>query len=207
MPEQRNPYATTNVPLEVQAGAQTPGEFDTSSVEYSTFWRRVGAVTLDGLIKLPLSLPIYVGLYYTRLVYLFWLAPSLIITAWYAIYLVMRNGGTPGKRIVDLRIVMLDGAPVTAKAAILRYAVQLSIAVLATLGLALAGLNISDADFQSLNYLQKLTALTTHAPAWNTAVTRFAIGWYLLVAILMLCNSKRRAVHDFIAGTVVIRTN
>ena len=32
-------------------------------------------------------------------------------------------------------------------------------------------------------------------------------GWYLAEIITMLTNDKRRALHDFIAGTVVVRTN
>ena len=207
MAEQRNPYAATNVPLEVQASAQSPNEFGTSTVEYSTFWRRVGGALLDGLILLPLSVLTYFGLMYTRLFYFYYFVPGLVILGFYAIYLVKRNGGTPGKRILDLKVVMLDGAPVTTQAAILRYSVQIALAALSTLGLAMAGFNVTDEEFQSAGYLQKITTLSTHAPAWNTVVTWSAQGWYVLGAIVMLCNDKRRAVHDFIAGTVVIRTN
>ena len=32
-----------------------------------------------------------------------------------------------------------------------------------------------------------------------------ALGWFLLEIISMITNAKRRAFHDFIAGTVVIR--
>lgn len=32
-----------------------------------------------------------------------------------------------------------------------------------------------------------------------------ALGWFLLELITMLTNSKRRALHDWIAGTVVVR--
>jgi hypothetical protein len=31
--------------------------------------------------------------------------------------------------------------------------------------------------------------------------------WFLVEIVTMLTNGKRRALHDFIAGTVVIRTN
>jgi uncharacterized RDD family membrane protein YckC len=31
--------------------------------------------------------------------------------------------------------------------------------------------------------------------------------WFLAEVITMLTNEKRRALHDFLAGTVVIRTN
>ncbi|HLA72209.1 MAG TPA: RDD family protein [Steroidobacteraceae bacterium] len=206
MPEQRNPYATTDVPLEAQGGAQYATAADPAIVEYSTFWRRVGALFLDGLILLPLSLLAYVGLKYTRLYYLYYFMPGLLILGYYAIYLVKRNGGTPGKRILDLKVVMLDGTPVTTNAAIIRYSVQLILYGLSSLGLAIAGFTLTDAEFQSLGYLQKIQALSTHAPGWNAAVTWSAQGWYVVGAIVMLCNDKRRALHDFLAGTVVIRT-
>jgi uncharacterized RDD family membrane protein YckC len=32
-----------------------------------------------------------------------------------------------------------------------------------------------------------------------------AFGWFLIEIVTMLTNSKRRALHDFIAGSVVIR--
>jgi uncharacterized RDD family membrane protein YckC len=206
MPEQRNPYTATSVPLEAQGDVQYANAADPVAVEYSTFWRRVGALLLDGLILLPLSLLAYVGLRYTRLYYLYYFVPGLLILGYYAIYLVKRNGGTPGKRILDLKVVMLDGAPVTTNAAIIRYSVQLTLYGLSTLGMALAGFNLTDAEFQSLGYLRKIQALSNHAPGWNTAVTWSAQGWYVVGALVMLCNDKRRTLHDFLAGTVVIRT-
>jgi uncharacterized RDD family membrane protein YckC len=34
-----------------------------------------------------------------------------------------------------------------------------------------------------------------------------SIGWFLLEVVTMLTNSKRRALHDLIAKTVVVRTD
>ena len=33
------------------------------------------------------------------------------------------------------------------------------------------------------------------------------IAWYLAEAVTMLTNHRRRAIHDFIADTIAIRTN
>jgi uncharacterized RDD family membrane protein YckC len=207
MTEPRNPYAATTVPLEAQAGApKYANPSEPLEVEYSTFWRRVGAALLDGLILAPLSLLAFFGLQYTPLFYAFYVVPGTLFIAWYAIYLVKRNGGTPGKRILDLKIVMLDGSPVTAKAAVIRYSVQITVAALSSVGMAFAGFNLSADEFAGLGYLQKMQALSASAPAWNTVVTWVAQAWYLVAAIVMLCNAKRRALHDFLAGTVVIRT-
>jgi uncharacterized RDD family membrane protein YckC len=50
-----------------------------------------------------------------------------------------------------------------------------------------------------------LVALQAAAPRWNAWVTGVMYAWFLAIAIVMLCNRKRRSVHDFIAGTVVLR--
>ena len=38
-------------------------------------------------------------------------------------------------------------------------------------------------------------------------LTALPASWFLAEVLTMLTNSKRRALHDFIAGTVVVRTN
>jgi uncharacterized RDD family membrane protein YckC len=44
------------------------------------------------------------------------------------------------------------------------------------------------------------------APAWHPTVTVLLQIWVWGEFVTMLFNKKRRAVHDFIAGTVVIRS-
>jgi uncharacterized RDD family membrane protein YckC len=39
----------------------------------------------------------------------------------------------------------------------------------------------------------------------DTFLTYSTANWFLVEIITMLTNDKRRALHDFIAGTVVIR--
>ncbi len=42
------------------------------------------------------------------------------------------------------------------------------------------------------------------AEMWTTIIV---FGWWIAEIITMLTNEKRRAIHDYIAGTVVVRTN
>jgi uncharacterized RDD family membrane protein YckC len=205
MIEQRNPYAATNVPLEVRR--DPAHDLATGEMEYGTFWRRVAAQLLDCLIFLPLSLLAVFGFQYTRFFYSYYLVPALVVMAFYGMYLVKRYGGTPGKRILDLKVVMADGAPVTANAAVLRHSVAIVLSALGMLGLAVAGQRISDAEFGSLGLLEKLAQLGAHAPSWNQPLTYVNYAWYATLAIVMLCNARRRASHDFLAGTVVVRTD
>jgi uncharacterized RDD family membrane protein YckC len=206
--EQRNPYSAPTAPLHPDESAVSSGNAIHEGVgEYGGFWRRVGAQILDGLIVLPLSVILYFGMNYSRLFYLYYLVPSLAFAAVYGIYLVKRYGGTPGKLILKMRVTMVDGAPVTTAAATIRYSVILILSGLSSLAVALAALSFTDAEFLSMGYLQKMLALNAAMPGWNVAVTSALYVWIVASAIVMLSNKKRRALHDFLAKTLVVRTD
>ena len=42
-------------------------------------------------------------------------------------------------------------------------------------------------------------------PSLSRLYTHICMGWTLLDGLTMLTNAKRRALHDFIAGSVVVR--
>lgn len=46
--------------------------------------------------------------------------------------------------------------------------------------------------------------LLDHTPVWALWVLGFCMIWPWMEVATMLLNQRRRAVHDFIAGTVVI---
>jgi uncharacterized RDD family membrane protein YckC len=56
----------------------------------------------------------------------------------------------------------------------------------------------------SHRYSEPLSA-SSHWPIFALGFTN--LGWFLLEITTMLTNSKRRAFHDLIAGTVVVRTD
>eukprot|EP01133_Synstelium_polycarpum_P023275 gene23275-27913_t len=103
-------------------------------MEYGGFWRRVGAFFIDMAIMLPLVLPlVYLGLPRSQSFLLYWFLPSLALNLGYNVYLVNRFGGTPGQLLCKLRVRMLDGAPVTRQAALLRHAVLLALTILSAI--------------------------------------------------------------------------
>ena len=57
-------------------------------------------------------------------------------SAFYHVYLVARFGGTPGKLALDIRIRMVDGSPVTLRAAVRRTAVTLALGAVSTVAYA-----------------------------------------------------------------------
>src|SRR5262245_12337481 len=196
---ERGPYApprsVVRDALPVQAG----------ELVYAGFWRRFGAFWIDVAVLLPLTAIAYYFGEKTRLFYLYWFLPGLLIGLWYHVYLVARYGGTPGKLLLDTRIAMTDGSPVTTNAAALRYSVLFVLSALSTLALMLAILKMTDEEYFSVGYLERSVRLVEAAPPWYQMVNILTQIWVWSEFVTMLFNRKRRAIHDFMAGTVVIR--
>lgn len=174
-------------------------------MSYAGFWQRFGAFWLDFLILSPLMAIVYVGDSYSRFFQMYWFVPALIFGLWYHVYLVARFGGTPGKLILNMRIAMVDGSPVTPKASFLRYVVLLVLVEIAAVALILAALDMTDEEWSNLAYMARTTRMVELAPPWYHAVTVLTNIWIWSEFITMLFNKKRRAIHDFISGTVVLK--
>jgi uncharacterized RDD family membrane protein YckC len=120
---------------------------------------------------------------------------DLLIGPVYEVAFVVAYGQTLGKMACGVRIFDLGGKSVSLRQAVLRHIVPI-------LFVPYFGL------------LQVQNILGGHLA--NRAMGDFSaflnlflvwMGWVLLEAITMLTNKKRRAIHDFIAGTVVIRVS
>lgn len=174
-------------------------------VRYSGFWQRVGAYFIDFLIVAPLAALDYFYGGEIRLLQLYVLIPSQIISLFMFVFMVYKYGATPGKMALGLRIVMLDGSPVTLKATLLRYAPIWSMSMLMAVGMIMTILSMPDTSYLSLGYMARSEALGTNMPAWVTGLNVVLQIFVFASVVTMLANPKRRTIHDFIAGTAVIR--
>jgi uncharacterized RDD family membrane protein YckC len=194
-----NPYDTPRAPIEL---AETPPDI----VAYAGFWRRFGAMWIDVLVLLPLAgLTYYFGEQH-RLFHVYWLLPGAVIGVLFHVYLVVRYGGTPGKLALNIRIAMVDGSNVTVRAAIIRHSVLFLLSFLSSLGLALATLKLTDGQHASLGFVERSVTLVSLAPDWYNIAAMSTRVWVWSEFLTMLFNKRRRAIHDFMAGTVVVRT-
>ena len=175
------------------------------SVIYSTFWRRVGAQLLDIVVLLPvIALSIALnGL--GRRAYVVTAVCMLFFNLWYRVFFVKRFGGTPGKLLVGMRIVQVNGFPVGYQQALLRYIVDLMLSIGVSIALIAGALAMTDADYALSNWHHRNAALLALAPNWYPWLSGLIQLWVLVLLIVMLTNSERRTTHDFIAGTVVIQ--
>ena len=174
-------------------------------MNYAGFWPRLCALLLDMLFLMPLLGIVYWGGERSRLFDAYWFAPNQLIGIWYSIYLVQRFGGTPGKRVMGLSIVKLDGSRIGYREAILRNLPDLVMSVASGLALMSAVIHMSDAQYFSAGYIERQKLIQSAAPAWYSWVVIASNAWIWSEFVVMLTNRKRRALHDFMAGTAVVR--
>lgn len=177
---------------------------DADRLRYAGFWPRLGALLLDALILLPLSLLAVWGSNHYRWFYLYSLVPSSVLGLFYSVYLVGRWGGTPGKLLVGIRIRKLNGEPVGYGRAFLRHLPDFVLGLLMSLALILAVSHMTDAEYYTASSLERARRIRECAPSWLGPFEVVQGLWIWGELVVLLTNRKRRALHDFLAGTVVV---
>jgi uncharacterized RDD family membrane protein YckC len=173
---------------------------------YAGFMPRLGAILLDVLIMIPLiGLVMYLG-NISKAGSLYGNVISLIIGLAYSVIFVKIYGGTPGKMIMKLKIIQKNGDDVDWKAAFYRYSVEFFIAILGLYVLFLTLNLIDDSTYISLGFMKRAQTISTLNPLPNTIHTWLSGAWTLSGLIVMLTNARKRTTHDFIAGTVVVKS-
>lgn len=159
--------------------------------KYRTFWPRFFASLIDGLI-------VGFSAFFVSLLFLasdpsdrsifFWDLFIEFLAYFYFIAMHANSGQTIGKKAMGVKVVRhIDEGSIGWKAAYMRDIVPLGLLVLLAI-VYLSSDPYSPEAFAAEGYLDSIGGL-----------------WALAEIITMLTNEKRRALHDFVAGTVVIR--
>jgi uncharacterized RDD family membrane protein YckC len=164
----------------------------------------LASLLLDCIVMAPLSALVLWADSRYRLFSLYYLVPGTLIGLFYSVYLVRRFGGTPGKLIMGIRIRKLDGDPVGYREAILRYLPDFVFGVLMTIAMLGPQLRMTDAEYHSHSFMDKARMINELAPGWYKPLRLIQNVWIWGEFLVLLTNKKRRALHDFIAGTVVV---
>jgi uncharacterized RDD family membrane protein YckC len=175
-------------------------------LRYAGFWPRFCSLFLDGLIFVPISAFCWWANSHYRLFGVYYFLPSIALALFYDVYLVKRYGGTPGKLIMGIGIRKVNGDPVGYREAFLRTLPDLILGSLISIGLMFALFHITDAEYYSLSAVEQTRHEFALAPSWVKPVQWAQTIWVWGELIVLLTNRKRRALHDFIAGTVVVHT-
>jgi uncharacterized RDD family membrane protein YckC len=174
-------------------------------MQYAGFWHRFGAFWLDTLIMLPIMGLTFWGHEQARLFQLYWLLPGLAFGVWFHLYLVAKYGGTPGKLLLNIKVVKLDGSNVGYKEASLRYSVLFTLSFLMSVLLIPPLFDMTDQQYFSMDFLTRSAYLVEQTSGLYEPINIVMQIWIWGEFLVMLTNKKRRALHDFMAGTVVIR--
>lgn len=167
--------------------------------KFNTFWPRFWAGCIDTLVIYPfisfihnwlitLSLPIPL--------FILWSVFSNCSYVLYNVFLHGMYGQTLGKRLMKVIVLDVNENKISFRHAILRDIVSIVIIILAFIPevpLILKG----------VDPIQQYSK--GNLPWYYWAMTLSMFGWFMVELITMLSNNKRRALHDFIAGTIVIR--
>lgn len=163
---------------------------------YAALWRRLIAAKIDlvllFVVAALITLPVGGGEFHH--IYLFVI--TAVVEFLFYVYLVKRYGATPGKQLMRIRIVKVNDEAVSYREAFLRYLPELMFKICGALYILMHVLDIvgSSSDLDGGGF-----AAISYKPLEIAYVI-----WFLVDCVTILINQKKRAIHDFIAGTVVV---
>jgi len=165
---------------------------------------RFGAGVVDALVFAPV-----LGLYW-GLAYLSWEAavvaalPYVFAYAVYNVYFHRRWGQTIGKRVYGIKVVTLAGDPIGWRHALMRHSVDLVVAVASSATWMLGLFALAQADFESAGFMERMHLAKEARQAWDYWPRALGLAWICSEMVVLLLNEKKRAIHDYLAGTVVV---
>jgi uncharacterized RDD family membrane protein YckC len=107
-------------------------------------------------------------------------------------------GQTIGKMATRVKVYDKSGQPLSMQKAVLREIVPILERLLLLMLLLFPLLGYSELPFNEI-------PAPTWLPNWASGWLSIGTVWYLLNGVVALLNRRRRAIHDFIAGSVVLR--
>jgi uncharacterized RDD family membrane protein YckC len=175
-------------------------------MRYAGFWVRSGACVVDALVFTPFVFLYYYLLYFSWTFAVVIQIPYLFLWSAYNIYFLGRWGQTLGKMTTHVKVTRLDGSPIGYKEAFLRHVVDFALAIIGKISFFVALFSVSREAFEISGWKEANSLLYDASPYWGFWAERVSTIWILSEMIVLLFNKKKRALHDFIAGTVVIKT-
>ncbi|NQZ30855.1 MAG: RDD family protein [Oceanospirillaceae bacterium] len=171
---------------------------------YAGFWKRFGAGVVDMLVMLPFMYLTYLLEGLSLVVAMGAVVISSSLYSAYSLFFHYKYGATLGKMATGIKVTLPDGKRIGIREALLRSSVDICFAVL-LLTAQMTALSIADFPMLStLGFTERSEYLLSIYPSWYAKVDIASLVWVFSELFVLLLNKRKRALHDFIAGTVVI---
>ncbi|MFV5262658.1 RDD family protein [Acinetobacter courvalinii] len=181
-----------------------PVEMDSEKV-YAGFWKRLAAALIDSILMIPLMAIVHLTQSISIISSMITLVVSFLLFTAYVIYFHYRFGATLGKMAVGIKITCPDGTPINLKQALLRSSVDICFSLIAVIA-QLISLKYADPEiYLNAGFTDRAKYILVLYPAWYSLVSTLSQVWWWSEFIVLLFNKRKRAIHDFMAGTVVIK--
>ena len=171
---------------------------------YVGFWKRALASLIDAIIGwafMPITMPLITWSLSNRTI-----IPDLIWSlVWSVVWLwiVVRFGGTPGKLIIGVRIVDASGSFLYWGRAIRRIifpSIIMSVNSHLQIWRAYSTFTVSTPH---LSFMEMGRILNEYGQPFSVIAMILGLSIYIDIGVILF-NRKKRAIHDFIAGSYVI---
>jgi uncharacterized RDD family membrane protein YckC len=171
-------------------------------MNYATFWQRFAAMWIDFFVLLPLMVVDVWLQSLSRVAAIVLLLPMTAAYCAYEVFCHGRFGQTIGKYAMGIRVVRTTGERIGWREAWLRSSVDVVFAALGVISSFIALAAVADAQYY-VGWMQQARNLQVLKPTWLAWTSTASQIWIWSEVVVMLFNKRRRALHDFIAGTVV----
>ena len=184
-----------------------PLEIDGEKV-YAGFWKRLLAALVDSFVFMPLVF-LWQKNSFEDLFFNTWLYSIIFaLLFWgYVVFFHYKFGATIGKITVGVKVALPGGQPIGLKEALLRSSVDFLFLLIISSAVVIAMLRIDYGVYEGFDNFQvaeKAEYMNGLIPSWHEVASFCNVIWTWSELLVLLLNKRKRALHDFIAGTVVI---
>jgi uncharacterized RDD family membrane protein YckC len=174
---------------------------------YGNFGQRFAALLLDGVVLLPITL-FALFLNGSNVQNYYYITPATqIITLLYYVYLPVHFGATPGKLMMGLRILKIDGTAIGYQESFLKYVPAM---VLSLMSVAILFIGIGQADtdlYNEMGWVKKQNYLQSFASPWHFLPAFLSSAYVFANLLVFLLTDRNRSIGDFLARTVVVKNH
>ncbi len=171
---------------------------------YAGFWKRLTAALIDAGVVMLVVFSLTGLLNPNSAITVLILLVATFSFVAYSVYFNYRYGGTIGKLCVGIRITLPNGSRIGLKNALLRSLVDFIFAVCLFLCALMSAVKIGMNGFELFQFISNVELLVSEYPSWSQYLSWGEDAWYLSELLVLLLNRYKRAIHDYMAGTVVI---